>query len=329
MQQGGGHDSQTSQAMPPTSNKGAEPTDGLLIDWLSWTLPCSQARAFFERFPWDSQQLDHGAMGYSHSAVILAHGRKFWNPRRPEMGVHYSLGAQALAQVDDLAGLMESVLELGGHFCRLDLAMDSSDLDMERILGKLERGEYLSRWKGYAVVYRVAHTENGSQVGGKTIYFGSRGSRMFARLYDKAAERRSKGLDVDGNLIRFEIEAKKDRADALAGLVLAHDWDTLLGVFRGYLTFLEPQEGDSNKSRWQVSAWWDAFLQGVATVRGFFAGAATKTLGDVVSWVRRQVAPSLALLLEWAQGDMAVILDMAAEGKQRWRPRHRAMLAMA
>lgn len=318
--------------MPPASNTGAQHTDDALkIDWVSFTLPVDRWPEFLRVYPWDVTLLDRGGMGYTASGIILDVGRVFWSPLDSRMGYHVSLPATALAmpQVGAPLGLLACVFELGGHLTRLDLARDSAELDLSLILAKLQGGEYLSRWKSFTAIQKTQKTLDGMQVGGMTIYLGNRQSRMYARFYDKQAERIQAGEPDPGPLTRFEMECKREGADVLGRALVAGDWETVLGVFASYLSFREPQEGDSNPSRWPVSAWWESFLEGVAAVRGLFAGAAAKTLGDVAAWVKKQVAPALAMLLKYADGDLGIFADMAKDGRSRWKGKHRAMVAAA
>lgn len=51
---------------------------------------------------------------------------------------------------------------------------------------------------------------------GETLYVGDRSSRLFARLYNRHAKT---GLDEDKDCWRYEVEAKRERAVQIAGLL--------------------------------------------------------------------------------------------------------------
>ena len=270
-------------------------------------------------------------LGYTHSGIVLGSGRVAWSPDRPEMGYHVVLGGRALAEVDDVAPLIGIVHELGGHITRCDVARDdrTGALDMATVREACELGNFTSRFKGHSILQETKHTTAGPVAGGVTVYFGSRVSDCFVRFYDKRQERIAAGDDDPGPWLRLEYEFKRDKADKVARLIVAQSWDTLAGIMLGYITFRDPVESDSNRRRWPVAAWWSEFMAGVAKVTGFFAQETKRTLGDVVAWLRNQVAPSIALLLAATGGDLGEITELAREGRTRWKAQHRALLAAA
>lgn len=106
---------------------------------------------------------------------------------------------------------------------------------------------------------------------GATLYVGDRASRLFARLYDRYAKT---GLEADRNQWRYEVEAKRERAEQVAALLAARDDPGALSaalVFdhfdsRGVLPIfdpgdcfhlpgLPPEETDDDRSlRWLKSS---------------------------------------------------------------------------
>lgn len=314
----------------PDSNYGdAKYISSLTVDWLSFTIPVGQYRKFDRRWPWEQTMLDGGRFGYTHSAIVLEVGRVMWNPQRPDMGWHYSLPASALAQVDDLEQLMRDVFDCDGHFSRIDTCIDEKTgaVTIDRMLQALDDGHFSSRWKSHSTICKTTHGEDATT--GRTLYFGTRSSSSFCRAYDKRAERIAKtGEDCGHPWLRLEYEWKRKAADVIAQLVLDGKWEALRGVMLSYLSFLEPTE-DSNKSRWPVAVWWREFLQTVEKVAGLFTSATARTVDDVIGWLRSQVGPSLAILLEVNGGDLGDVTWLANEGRKRWKSRHRAILATA
>lgn len=55
---------------------------------------------------------------------------------------------------------------------------------------------------------------------GSTLYVGDRSSRLFARLYNRYAKT---GVESDLHTWRYEVEAKRERAEQIVGLLAASD----------------------------------------------------------------------------------------------------------
>ena len=156
---------------------------------------------------------------------------------------------------------------------------------------------------------------------GMTVYFGSKSSIIKVRMYDKAKQQ---GVDYFWN--RIEVECREERANLLCKEILKTDnfGQLLAGVLKSYINFIE-HCGDSNRSRWDITNWGDDFLGDVNKVR-LSIKKIQKTLTEVVSWVERQVAPSLALIKEkMGRSFSSFMLYMLIEGKERWNPKHHAI----
>ena len=140
------------------------------------------------------------------------------------------------------------VLERKGHFGRIDVAMDdrSGVIDIERIYASVVAGNCVSHFRKSQL---VAGLDLGSGVQtGQTICLGSRQSDTYLRIYDKAAEQRAKEKPVEGTWVRWEMEWKDERADAvgLALSVLDHErfQKYLVGVFRTAVDFRDCTRAD-------------------------------------------------------------------------------------
>jgi phage replication initiation protein len=194
-------------------------------------------------------------------------------------------------------------------------------LDLERIRTKILLGELTCR--SHAIVEWVALRGIGH-----TFYFGARDSETFMRIYDKAAEQKSQGVEVMfcGTWIRVEAELKHERADLAARYICAHP-DTwaieAAGWFLNYLCFKDPVIGDLNPSRWPTSLWWSVFLDRAVKAR-LIREKVTRTVEDVKRWVERQVAPSLYVLAATIGHDE--LFEIVGEGSARLRDDHTAMI---
>jgi phage replication initiation protein len=299
-----------------------------LIDWASFTLPFEARQAFIEAQGLETTPIERAYYGYSQGAVTLDGALIMWNPERPEMGCHFSINGASLPMIGDLRAFLQAAIDAGGHFTRLDVALDDRAglLDWQTIERAVRACELTSRWKSAKVADDVDFSSGA--VSGRIIRFGQRASRASARLYDKQMERIAKGEPDPGHWLRYEVEFHAEDADTIARLALADEWARVLGVIRGYLDFRTPN-GDSNKSRWPVADWWARFMGFVSKVKGLFSGERQRTIEDVRRWVARQVSPSLALLLSAGGGDFGAILKMADAGRASWKAKHRAILQQA
>jgi len=317
------------------------------VDYLEFTVPAEQFYDVLKVLPGLIPQ-DRGWRGYVKSALV-ASGKGFlgWHPERPEMGVHCSLGAQALgvlAGTDDrwadLPGMLAHLRDrLGGKVTRLDVAWDDQSglLDVGRIEQEVRDGNFTSRWKGGHVRWGWGNQS------GETLNFGYKGSDAMLRIYDKLAERHAKIRDgkadpseVEGidHWTRVELQLRRKRADVVAGLFQNVKKDAqavfihLAGVLRGYLEFKVPNPHDSNKRRWEPASWWLAFLGWVEKAR-LVIEQEVRTVDQVREWIATQVAPSLAVL-DRALGrerTLAYLTAEMTEARSRLGPRHRAILA--
>lgn len=91
------------------------------------------------------------------------------------------------------------------NITRLDVAFDDHTgiLDMDCLKWDTMREEYISKWAGGTV-----HNGHGNMRENDTVEFGSKNSRIFLRIYNKAAER---GF-TDRHWIRVELQMRDERA---------------------------------------------------------------------------------------------------------------------
>jgi len=90
----------------------------------------------------------------------------------------------------------ERVSENGGHFSRIDIAIDDFDgiFTLEEIEQKVQNGEIISYFRRGRILkeYNLGLEDNL----GQTIYFGSPQSRIRIRMYDKAIEQLIKETNI-------------------------------------------------------------------------------------------------------------------------------------
>jgi len=343
------------QAVPGATKSQAQitgrPSDGVSIhlDWLSCTFPASVSvdwliEQFFGVSKSHFVRHDHFQYGYSTRyqwghVNILCDGPE-------EKGVHVDISGQGIRQVEqmvfsgDSAGwsrFISDCFAAGADFTRLDVASDivGSDESMpftfEQVMEHLNGGHYRSWFRNFQPQYKYTKRDGLPVCVGRSVYFGSKLSRVFAVLYDKRLERLSAGDDVDvENWLRLEFRFKHERANSLALLVAEGralgEW--FAGVIAEYINFLDPaDDGAGNVSRRAVASWWSAFLGGVAKIK-LTAQRVTRTLEDKLRWLEKQVSISLGQLREFHRltsgsvGFWDYFRNLVSIGESRMRDLH-------
>jgi len=193
-------------------------------------------------------------------------------------------------------------------------------LNAEKMIGKLESGEYRMSW-------RSAHVDRDVFSDGITVYVGSRSSSTYARIYNKRAERIKKGHEDPGPWVRSEVVFKHERAELLVDVLIARGVAVIPAVLRGQIEFLDRIE-DTNKSRWPTCGWWKRFL-GYVERMILSLPTEAKTLEDVEEWIKKQVAPSLSTIFEWRGGELEWLVALLGGARSRRPAWQRAALKAA
>lgn len=186
----------------------------ITIDWLAGTFKefNDAAETFIRTYASaDDVQATTPRNGYTYGqrdgyGVLL-----YWNSNDNRMGQHAVFGGTTLRnllehkEISSLA-LLSAAIDAGMRISRLDLAKDATGqaFDGEAIYQSLK-----SR-AGGGSTRNVSRIEN--NMGGQTIYVGSRTSEKFIRIYDKAAETG----DFTKQWWRFELETKGEFARLVA-----------------------------------------------------------------------------------------------------------------
>lgn len=309
---------------PPATNRGVRFT-GSHLDWLEFTVKgeieglLEWVELVFGGFSLSAR----GMWGYASSGIVLGSGRVAWSSDRPDMGLHVSLPATALGRLEgvgnSVGAIYSAVRNQGGHFTRVDLAVDSGSVGMDVVI---------EAWRAGDLVTKVRRTDKSMQLieggaGGRTLMIGSPASEQRLRLYDKAAERLAhytavgdleKAAEVDGaTWTRAELQLRGERADAL--MDVWYSGASLAGFIRGFCDFRHG-ENEENTSRWEVLDWWLDWLEGESLRRL----AVAKTEGDLDAWrawVGRQVAVTLGCLLQADGGALDWLIGQAKDGWAR------------
>lgn len=276
------------------------------MDWLGLTIDLPAGRiaellgqvmgfeglAAFEALP-------HGARGY-RSLWKGPEGVWLYADPPGRSDCHLELRGKALEcmttdQVRDLVRLVQPDLRA---VTRLDGAFDGVKFVPADVVEAIQSAELRTLAK------RETFTWRSGVRGVEIVYLGSISSQRCLRVYLKG--------NPDRLYTRCEFVCKGDRADAVMRDLLdlePKDWGgRMMSHLRDFVDFWRP--------------WWGDFIHGVVRAGLVLAKLGQRTYEGMVAWVRRQVGPALAVILEREGGDLGSILTIAAEGRERWRPRH-------
>jgi len=270
---------------------------------------------------------------YDCSASVLDGGLVAWcsdDDWAERQGVVVDLPGRACAALgDQLVPFLSWCCDVG-KVRRIDVAVDDRRglVTFERIRDAHLAGGLVSKAKTCKWV--IEHDTRTAERLGWSFYVGTRQSAAMVRIYDKAAERRSKGVDIDGSWVRVELEAHKDYADSLAREILARGGVAGVEQIAAKLRFCDPSETDSNRWRWDLAIWWSDFLGGVEAGGSLACGEKqVATVDSMERYLLRQVAPTLAALDLVHGDDTSWIVRLFESGDGRLRPKHWAAIELA
>lgn len=268
--------------------------------------------------------LPKGRYGYK-SQMTSGHISVLYNGT-DEMGVHVILSGKGCREYEancTLLELMDRIMLYDGKCTRIDMAMDDktgSLIPFDKIKEAVHKGYVCSRWKT-STEYIKRKLQDGEIIG-QTINIGSRKSKMFMRIYDKAMEQ---GLSIPW--FRIEMEIRDERAETLQDILLFENniGQVYSKIINNYIRFVEPGS-DSNRGRWPTAPWWDNLIQEIDKI-SLTRKPEDRTVEDVRSWVKQQVGPSLAVLVIADDGALDDIIKTIMEGKTRLKEKHMKILS--
>lgn len=237
----------------------------VLYDWLSFTSKQHTPEEIIDALglshcPWTETKGARGYMDRKYFGCISIH----YNGRE-DMGVWCEMSGQGCRNFEDLTTLPNKwddlfVFIYGNalHMTRLDVAYDDHTgiLDIERVAQDTQDQLYVSRMNWWEVVRSCK---------GTSVFFGSPQSKVRVRIYDKAAER---GFDDGRHWVRVELQLRDSRAEEFSKIPMDIG-EAFAGVLLNYLRFVEPDETDSNKSRWQMTDYWANLVGDIGRIKIF------------------------------------------------------------
>lgn len=320
-----------------------------LIDWLEFTVHDLAVDTIINLIlkldPKDFMDLPKGRYGYRK--------QKIWNAGtifllynlesgHDKMGVHIIITGQACRQYEankSIAGIINNARRtLAKHkFTRIDIAIDDQSnqtLNFDKFLDYSEKGYTSSLWYKYSVLMekQIANTE----ILGRTIYYGSKKSKIFMRVYDKKREQIKKAkvsqqekeslLKEQPEWTRMELVFREERANMAADYILLNGsvGELIRGVLNHYIRFVEPNPNSKNqqKRRWKTATWWEKVIEDVEEIQ-LSQKKADRRIEDMQDWIIKQISPTLATILEATGGDMNWLINVITSGSSRLKNKHR------
>lgn len=237
----------------------------VLYDWLSFTSKKHTPQQLIEALgmshcPWTETKGARGYMDRLYFGCISIH----YNGRE-DMGVWCEMSGQGCRNFEDLTTLANKWEDLFAfihgnelHMTRLDVAYDDHTgiLDINRVAQDTESQHYISRMNWWEVTRSCK---------GISVQIGSPRSKVLVRIYDKAAER---GFGDGRHWVRVELQLRDGRAEEFSKIPMDVG-EAFAGVLLNYLRYVEPDEDDSNKSRWQTTGYWYDLIGDVSRIKIF------------------------------------------------------------
>ena len=323
--------------VPLYSNRGAQNTSesGLraCVDWIQATFKNVEVEQLITQILKLELDLfyeaERGNLGY-RKCKKFGHISVFYDGQE-NMGIHLQMTGQGCREYEFMnKSTWKELFSDCFTYCpevkftRMDVAIDDFKgyFKIPSLVRKIKNRELVSKFKEATKIEKL-DIETGNAKG-MTVYYGSAQSRIQIRMYEKNHERESKGVVLEEGLEvwnRTEIQARDERATKIAEIIALGDegeetiGQVVSGILKHYLRFTVKGK-DSNRARWKTAPFWDKFLGDVEALR-LTEVAPDRTVQKTMSWVSKQVAPSLAVLLEAFDGDMDILKGFVLEGRER------------
>ncbi len=205
----------------------------------------------------------------------------------------------------DKVGIMylSKILEVG-HFTRIDLAIDDLGAeyftvnDVFKFVDNCQVSTKFKKWQNV----KSSSFANGCT--GHTVYFGSRESDVYLRVYEKAYEQNI----TDFNWTRWELEIKHDKADLVVNELVASQLigSVAIGILKNYIRFIVKDY--ERNCRCTSLPLWDKFVADVSKLRLSLPNK-IKTIDDKRNWIDKQCMPTIAGLIIASGGDVSFLRD--------------------
>lgn len=254
------------------------------IDYLSFTIFNVDIQTIIDHLPKsDFTFLEKGRLGYK--SAILYKGVRILYDGKKDMGIHIDASATALGWAVDI--LLIPIVQGNTKYTRIDIACDCYNSDMYNLTSEAANAHnYKSKWRKRSEI--IQHETTTNNIIGRTLYFGSRNSSVFLRIYDKALEQ---GLDLDWT--RLELEIKGKSANNLALIIGKFPLDELFfKILNNYISFVD-RASSTNISRCKLLPFRDEFIKTAERI-SVAPSKEEQTVSKTYSWLLKQVSRSIA-----------------------------------
>lgn len=304
----------------------------VLIDWITFTVKgrelCDVISSFLGLDPDLFVSTGFSLNGYTHVvrfSDIFVMDQPRENDFFKSMGVCVSMsgnGCRAFEKFTSFTGvpflhLFREIVNCNANVTRLDVACDDRHgaLNMDTIIEKTRSGDICSRMTNRSIV----SSWDGVSSSGSTVYIGSESSAFRLRLYDKAAEQ-----GIAGHWVRLEMVLRqKYSLDFVEHAALGVPVGKLAAqVLNDKFRFID--RDDSNITRCSSCSWWVDFVQEVDSLHLSKRTDVAHPVDHIDEWIRFQVAPSLAILLDTL--GFAHLYEMILASRDRLTDQQKALI---
>lgn len=261
---------------------------GYFVDYISFTLHIDTeipgvALAYFYKIV--DLEIEEGkickGLDYYKQSVMFPSGVRILFDGSPGMGIHVIIPGLGLISEHmdfDLFRFIETLraTKLKYNISRIDIALDSNEVDFSYFYNKMVRKLYLCKYTAENIRKNVDANNRG------TLYFGKRGGLTMFRIYDKALKQ-----GVEGIWTRVELECRNDACEQIIEAMRA---GTVNQYFLGHLKFIDKKV--SNVARAMVSKRYLQLLENPPAQMKLHKKESDSTL----EWFITQVAPTVKAL---------------------------------
>lgn len=188
-----------------------------------------------------------------------------------EQGYHVIItgdGCRALFVHTQPETLIENVRAAGGHFGRVDIALDDYDnkyYTVSDLCNHIMQTEIVTSWRDVSI--NTGYSTSDAQCVQQTVYFGSMRSDMYMRVYDKYLEQQQKKSAEElpeglNGWTRWEMVFRRKKADAVITMIANADFNlgnVFCGLLSEYMRIVDINPFDTNRSRWEKAEKWYNF----------------------------------------------------------------------
>lgn len=267
----------------------------VIYDWLSFTSKKHTPQEIIAALglshcPWTETKGARGYMDRLYFGCISVH----YNGS-DDMGVWCEMSGQGCRNFEDFstipgdkwATIFNFIKVFDLHMTRLDVAYDDHTgvLDIDRIVEDVEAQRFISPMKRWQTIHSSV---------GTSVQIGSPQSKVLIRIYDKAAER---GYTDDTHWVRVELQLRDDRGYQFINIPMPPG-EAFAGVLLNYLRFVQPDQTDSNKSRWETADYWYNLIGDVSRISIYTAPGAAYNLERCKRYVFGQAGNAIDCVLQ-------------------------------